>query len=115
MAYDEALAEKIRMILAARPGFSEKKMFGGLCFLLAGNMCCGILGNRLIVRADPKEIPTLLKQKHTAPMDFTGRPLQGMIYVLPAGLKSFAALAQWVEQSAAFAQALPRKMKNRRQ
>ncbi|NTV53396.1 MAG: TfoX/Sxy family protein [Candidatus Firestonebacteria bacterium] len=111
MAYDADLADKVRAILATKPGFSEKNMFGGLCFLLAGNMCCGIVGDKLMLRVDPDETAALLKEKHVVPMDFTGRPLKGMIYVLPAGWKRFETLAARIEKSIAFIQTLPPKSK----
>jgi hypothetical protein len=111
MAYDEGLAEKVRAVLATKPGFTEKKMFGGLCFLLGGNMTCGIVADKLMLRVNPEETAALLKDKHIVPMDFTGKPAKGMVYVLPAGTKSFKSLAAWVEKSVAFVRTMPGKKK----
>jgi TfoX/Sxy family transcriptional regulator of competence genes len=109
MAYDEKLAEQVRAILATKPGFSEKKMFGGMCFLLAGNMCCGIIGEKLMIRSNLEDYEALLKQKHVEPMTYTGRTLRGMVWIQPEGLKRFDAVAAWVEKSVRFVRALPRK------
>jgi len=72
MAYDEKLAERVREQLSPTAGISEKKMFGGLCFLLRGNMCCGILKDGLVLRLQPGRAEILLQRPHTHPMDFTG-------------------------------------------
>jgi TfoX/Sxy family transcriptional regulator of competence genes len=107
MAYDETLASRIRALLASAPGFAEKKMFGGLCFLISGNMCCGVLKDELVVRLDAESAAELLHRPHTRPMDFTGRPLKGFVYVEPTALRGEAALRKWVSYSRAFASALP--------
>jgi TfoX/Sxy family transcriptional regulator of competence genes len=109
MAYDEQLAERVRDLLAARPGYSERKMFGGLCFMIGGNMACGIVGDELMVRLAPDKYEDALAQPHARPMDFTGRPMKGMVYVGTAGIKGESALAEWVERGAAHAASLPPK------
>jgi hypothetical protein len=109
MAYDEKLAQRVRDILAARPGFSERKMFGGMCFMLFGHMACGIVGDELMVRLDPKQYDDALSRPHARPMDFTGRPMKGMVYVGAGGFKSEAALEEWVERGAGFVATLPPK------
>ncbi len=109
MAYDETLAARVRTAIAMTPGLSEKKMFGGLCFLVFGNMCCGVVGDELMVRVGPDNYEEALAQPHAREMDFTGRPLKGMVYVGVAGLKSDESLAQWVEKGLAFASSLPHK------
>ena len=85
MAYDERLAERIREILSRKRDMREQKMFGGLCFLLRGNMCCGIVGDELIARVGPDAYDAALARPHARPMDFTGRPLRGMVYVAAPG------------------------------
>ena len=81
MAYDEELAGRVRAALADRTDVEEKKMFGGLSFMVAGQMCCGVLKGDLVVRIEPAEFDTLVAQPHVRPFDFTGRPMQGMVYV----------------------------------
>lgn len=110
MAYDLQLAERIRAALGRSPGLSEKKMFGGLCFLVHGNMCCGVLKSELVLRAGLDVYERLLAQeKSLRPMDFTGRPLRGFLYVAPDGLRRSAQLRRWVGISLQFARSLPRK------
>ena len=109
MAFDEQLAERVREHLATRPGYSEKKMFGGLCFLINGNMCCGVETDRLMLRVGPDLYEETLARKGAAPMDFTGRPMKGMVYVGQDSLKTSKALAQWIDIAAGFAESLPPK------
>jgi TfoX/Sxy family transcriptional regulator of competence genes len=100
MAYDEALAERVRVALGPRPDVSEKKMFGGLAFLVDGKMGVGIVGDELMVKVGADEHDAALARPHTRPMDFTGRPMRGMVFVEPAGLRGKLALARWVEWGA---------------
>ena len=86
MAFDEGLAERVREALRDRRDLTEKKMFGGLCFLLGGNMCCGIVGDELMLRVGPEQYEPVLARPHAREMDFTGRALRGMVYVGSAGL-----------------------------
>ena len=102
MAYDEKLANRIRKIISRRKGITEKKMFGGLSFLLNGKMCCGVLKDILVVRVNPKESDLLLKKPHVRPMDFTGRPMKGFLYVSTDGYKTEKQLSVWVERSIDF-------------
>lgn len=113
MAYDETLAARVRELLAARDGVDERKMFGGLAFLLRGHMTCGIVGEDLMVRVGPGAYGQALTKPHVRIMDFTGRPLKGMVYVGSAGLRSRAALRRWVEAGVSFASSLPPKAKKR--
>src|SRR5579871_5196363 len=108
MAYDELLAERVREELQAAPGFSERKMFGGLCFMLHGNMCAGVVGDQLMLRLGQPAAEQALEHAHVSPMDFTGRPMKGMVYVDQDGLRG-AALIRWVEQAASFARSPPAK------
>jgi TfoX/Sxy family transcriptional regulator of competence genes len=113
MAYDENLAARVRKLLPSGAGVSEKKMFGGLCFLLHGNMCCGILKDDLVLRVEPKRAEALLKKPHTRPMDFTGRVLKGFVYVEPGGFSTQTDLNRWVSIALAFARSLPKKSANK--
>ena len=78
MGYDKGLAERVRGLLKGKPGFSEKKMFGGVCFLLQGNMACGVLNDDLIVRVGPVKYNELLKVPNTRQFDITGKPMEGL-------------------------------------
>ena len=109
MAYDEKLAARIRKALARHKAVAEIKMFGGLCFTLRGNMCCGVERDKLVVRVGAEPYEQLLQKRHVKPMDFTGKPLSGFIYVMPAGLKSRNALASWLEWGLRYADSLPAK------
>ena len=109
MAYNEQLAERIGEILEGRPEVSERKMFGGLAFMVNGNMCCGIVRDELMVRVGPDGHDEALAQPHAKPMDFTGRPMKGMVYVEPDGVRGDADLKAWVERGYAFAGSLPPK------
>lgn len=109
MAYSEDLAERVRTVIKGQRGISEKKMFGGLSFLMRGRMCCGILGDKLVIRVSPEEYDDILEHKHTAPMDFIGRALKGLVYVLPGGTKSDAMLEKWVGRAVAFVREKPTK------
>lgn len=114
MAFDQHLATRVRKLLADYPGFTEQRMFGGLCFLVRGNMCCGIVRDMLMVRVGPEAYHAALAEPHARQMDFTGRPLNGMVYVAPAGLRTRSALSAWVGRGAAFANSLPPKKTTKR-
>jgi len=109
MAFDEKLAGRIRKQLGKRRGLTEKQMFGGVAFLLNGNMCCGVHGDEMIVRLDPEETEETLARPHTHLFDLTGRPMKGWILVKPKGLASDAALGRWVGIATQFAGSLPSK------
>jgi TfoX/Sxy family transcriptional regulator of competence genes len=109
MAYDEALAARIGTILASHDGLTERKMFGGIAFMLNGHMCCGVTKSDLMVRVGPDAYEDSLAQPHARPMDFTGRPMKGMIYVGAAGYGDDANLRAWVDRGVAFASSLPPK------
>src|SRR5271165_2548891 len=114
MSYDETLASRIRAALDERTDVVEKKMFGGLCFMVGGAMCCGLTKTDFMVRVGPDQYDNALAQPHTRPMDFTGRPLAGMVYVTPEGLRSSAALAKWVGRGVSFVSSLPPKAARKR-
>jgi TfoX/Sxy family transcriptional regulator of competence genes len=109
VAFDEELAQRVRELLAERTDVTERKMFGGLAFLIGGNMAVGIAGSDLMVRVGKEGYDAALAQPHTRQMDFTGRPLTTMVYVDPAGIASDTALGAWVDRGVAFADTLPAK------
>jgi TfoX/Sxy family transcriptional regulator of competence genes len=109
MAFDEAVAAHLRKALARRKGVTERKMFGGLAFLLDGNMCCGVLGDRLVLRLGAEGPAEALGEPHTHPMDFTGKAIASMVYVAPEGYATESALRGWVKRAVSFASSLPAK------
>lgn len=109
MAYDEKLADRVRGIVKRRRGIEEKKMFGGLAFLVNGHMACGIVGDELMVRVGPDAYEAALKKRGARPMDFTGRPMKGMVYVRPSVLRRSTSLEAWVKEGLTFARSLPPK------
>jgi len=109
MAYDEALAARIRQALGPRPDIDERKMFGGLAFKLRGNMCCGVAGDTLMLRLGNEDAAAALEEPHTRPMDFTGKPMKSMVYVGPDGIAADGDLYRWVNRAADFAGNLPPK------
>lgn len=111
MAVDERLLERVRAALSRRRGVNEKRMFGGVAFMLRGHMCCGILGTTLMVRLAPDQAQALLAPPHVRPMDFTGRPLRGFLYVDAPALRTGAQLKKWVDRAVAHATSLPPKSK----
>ncbi len=111
MAYNEKLAERLNKAFSRRKGAAEKKMFGGIAYIVNGHMCCGIQDNLLVVRVGPNAYEEALKEKYTRPMDFTGRPMKGYIYVEPKGCKSDEDLKSWIERGIKFVNSLPPKKK----
>ncbi len=109
MAFDRAIAECVRELLHDRAGFSERKMFGGVCYMLRGNMCCGVVGTDLVLRLGDEGVAAALNEPHTRPMDFTGRALKSMLYLSSEGYADDANLASWVERATRFAESLPPK------
>jgi len=114
MSYDETLAGRIRRIIGNRRDAIEKKMFGGLAFMLDGKMCCGLVGRDLMVRVGSERYEEALAKPHTRPMDFTGRPLTGFVYVAPAGYASDVALRRWIGWGVEFVSTLPAKRSRRK-
>ena len=108
MAFDEQLAERVRVVLESDDGVTERKMFGGLAFMVNGNMACGIVKDELMLRLGAERADAALEHPHVREMDFTGRPMTGMVYVERGGLGD-AELRAWVQQAAAYASSLPPK------
>jgi TfoX/Sxy family transcriptional regulator of competence genes len=100
------LASRIRSLLAERDDVREQRMFGGLAFLVGGKMAVGIIGDDLMVRVGRDAYDEALARPHTRPMDFTGRPMKGMVYVAPDGIGTDRELAGWVDAGATFAASL---------
>jgi TfoX/Sxy family transcriptional regulator of competence genes len=109
MAFDEVLAERIRGALATRTAVTERKMFGGIAFMVGGNMACGVVKDELMVRVGSDGYDDALTRPGVRPMDFTQRPMRGMIYVAPSVIATDRDLASWVDAGAAFAESLPAK------
>ena len=97
------------MLLAGQVGVREVRMFGGLCFLADGNMACGIVGAELMVRVGADAWPDALSQPHAREMDFTRRPMKGMVYVSADGFAEDADLARWIGRGMTYARSLPPK------
>ena len=109
MAYDQGLAQRLRERLVDQPGLEEKKMFGGLSFLVKGNLACGVIGEDLIVRVGPQGDVEALAQPYTRQFDFTGRPMSGWVVVAPEGIAEDEQLESWVRRGVSFAGSLPPK------
>jgi TfoX N-terminal domain len=110
MAYDEDLANRIRELLADEPGVIEKKMFGGLAFLIGGHMSVSASGRGgLLLRCDPDETDALLAKPHAAPFEMRGRVMDGWLRVDPEGVKTKRELQRWVSRSVSYARSLPPK------
>lgn len=107
MPYDTALATRVREHLATH-GFTERAMFGGLCFLVNGHMVCGVT-SELMVRVGKDAYEAALADPHARPMDFTGRPLAGYVYVAAEGTRTRAALGRWLERAVGYVGTLPAK------
>ncbi len=109
MSYSEILAERVRKQLPGSSDIQEKRMFGGMAFLHQGRMFCGILGEELMVRVGKDAHARAEKRPGTRPMDFTGRPMEGYLFVSGAGIRTAAALSSWVRECLEHVQTLPAK------
>ena len=109
MAYDEGVAQRLREVFAERTDVVEKKMFGGIAFMVSGNMCCGVVGEELMARVGPEQYEQALQQPFAREMDFTGKPMKGFVYVASAGFVTDEDLQAWVARCEQFARTLPAK------
>ena len=109
MAYTDELAERVRALLDGRSGVTERKMFGGVAWMIEGNMACGVIGDGLLVRLGPDGAERALAQEHVGPMEFTGRRMGGFVVVEAEGVADPSALGLWVDAGAEFAAGLPPK------
>lgn len=111
MAYNEGLAGRVRQIVGDGPSLTERTMFGGIAFMLNGHMFCGITRDDLMVRVGPDRFEEALARPGARPMDFTGRPMKGMLFVSAEGYGTDEQLRAWVEQTLEYARSLPAKKK----
>ena len=109
MAYSEDVADRIRTMFGDEASVTERKMFGGLAFMINGNMSLGVLDDILVLRLGEEGSKAALKEPHTKPMDFTGKPMKSMVYVLPEGYKKESDLQAWMQKAIDFAMSLPPK------
>ena len=109
MAFDETLAERIRKALARKKGITEKKMFGGIGFLLNGNMCVGVWKESLVVRLDSEEFEDALKEAYVSEFNITGRSMKGWALIGPQGVATDAELKEWIGRAVKFVETLPAK------
>jgi hypothetical protein len=109
LSYDPEAAERVRRVLSGCDDMVEKKMVGGLSFLVSGNMCCSITGTALMVRVGAEHREQALREPHVRPMAFTGQALSGFICVEPEGYAADNALASWVQRGLDFVSGLPAK------
>ena len=110
MAYDEALADRIRELIGSEPGLTEMKMFGGLAFLIGGNMAVAASGQGgVLVRVDPTQSEALVATGNAHPMEMRGRPMQGWLQVGPDNVRTKSQLAKWVGLGVTYARSLPAK------
>ena len=109
MAYSQSLAERIRQVLAQRRGVTEKKMFGGVGYLLHGNICVGVWKNSLIARLGAERAASALQQPHVGEFDITGRPMKGWVMIEPEGIETDDQLRGWIGESVEFVSTLPKQ------
>jgi len=109
MAFDEQLANRLRELFEGNLDIREKKIFGGLAFMCRGHMFVGIIGGELMARIGPEHYPDALQQAHVRPMDFTGRPMKGYVFIAPQGITSNHSLEKWTERCLHFIDTLPAK------
>ena len=109
MAYDSLVADRLRSVLRRRKGVSERKMFGGVAFMVNGHMCCGVAGKNVVLRLGEEGADKALLERHVRVMDFTGTPLASMVYLTPPGYRSDADLKGWVQRAVSFVRTLPPK------
>jgi TfoX/Sxy family transcriptional regulator of competence genes len=107
MAYNEELAIRVEEVLAEQGDVDERKMFGGIAFMVKGHMCCGIASDDLMLRVGSERAQELLKEAHVRPMDFTGRPMKDYVFVAPSGLRTESALRRCVRSALDFVDTLP--------
>lgn len=109
MAYNETLAAQVKKLIQTNKKLQEKRMFGGIAFLLNGNMCCGVHGDEVILRVAPEKYPALLARAHVREFDMTGRPMKGWLLLNNKGARKSAELRFWVKEAVEFAETLKKK------
>jgi TfoX/Sxy family transcriptional regulator of competence genes len=115
MAYEQQTAERVRKVLSRRRDVEEKKLMGGLCFMVGGGMCCSVSGRGgLLVRVDPQAHEHMLREAHVQPMEMGGRTMKGFVRVAPEGYRTDASLRTWIERGLAFLATQPAKSSAKR-
>ena len=114
MSFNANLALRVRKMLCRKTGFSERKMFGGICFMLNGHMCSGVLRDDLIMRVSREDYENSLKQPHTRKFDFTGKPMKGFVVVTPKGYRSEKSFASWMALGIRCARSMPAKREKKK-
>jgi TfoX/Sxy family transcriptional regulator of competence genes len=114
VAYDEKAVERVRRILARRRGVVERKMMGGVCFMVGGNMCVGVSASSLMVRVGSEAYPALLARPQVRPLEFAGRRPRGFVLIDPPGWRTEASLRAWVQRALDFIATLPPRKGARR-
>ncbi|MCL4744487.1 MAG: TfoX/Sxy family protein [Burkholderiaceae bacterium] len=109
MAFDEGVAQRLREALGARGDVLEKRMFGGIAFMVGGHMCVGVIGESMMARVGPARYAEALQRPHAREMDFTGRAMTGFVHVAPQGFESDSALGDWLGLCLEFVDTLPRR------
>jgi TfoX-like protein len=109
MPFNEKLAGRVRILLKGQRSLKEKRMFGELAFMLNGHMSCGIVGDDFVVRLGHDKFEAALSRPHARPMDFTGRPMRGFVYVAPPGCRLTRDLNSWIQLGVQFVSSLPKK------
>ena len=109
MAYDEKIHERIKKIISMWEGTTDKKMFGGVCYLLNGNMICGVYKDKLILRLGKEEAEKALRNKHNFPFDITGKPMKGWVMVEKKGFQTDEMLQELIDKAKKFVRTLPPK------
>lgn len=109
MAYDEAVAQRVREMMHDIPGVTEKKMFGGIAFMVNGNMCAGVVNRELMLRVGPAQYEKALSQPYAREMDFTGKPMKGFVYIAAKGFSTDTGLKRWIDRGLQFVNTLPEK------
>ena len=113
MAYNEQMADRIRRFFAPEDNIAERKMMGALCFMMSGNMCCGVTGNALMIRVGSEQYPDLVGKPNVRPLEFAGRRPQGFLLVDPLGYQDPEAFKLWIQRGVDFAAKLPVKKPKR--
>jgi len=112
MAYDEKIAERLSKVFSEHKDVKEKKMFGGIAYMFKNHMCVGVINDLLMVRVGPEQYEDTLSEDHVRPMDFTGRPMKGYVYVETPGFKTDKNLRKWVQKGVKYVETLlPKKPK----
>ncbi|HMB69546.1 MAG TPA: TfoX/Sxy family protein [bacterium] len=109
MSYDQGVVDRVRKALSKRRNVAERRMFGGLTFMVGGHMTCGVVGDELMVRVGPDAYAEALKDRHAREMDFTGTPLKGFVFVESKGFATEEALREWLDRAVEFVKTLPVK------